>query len=105
MKKANKMRERPNFRLKPVLRKTAKGGKKRQTSATALLSAKTTPTWGGKCEISGFGAWDAVGRNGPRLLCRIEGENSGEASVDLVISEKRVSEDDSCVSECYKPGE
>lgn len=44
MKKANKIRDKPNFLLTPVLRKTAKGGKNRHMTATARLSSKSLLT-------------------------------------------------------------
>ena len=42
-KKAKRIRERPNFLLKPVFQKTAKGGSRRQTSASARLSVSKAP--------------------------------------------------------------
>ena len=70
MKKANKMRDKPNFLLAPVLRKTAKGGKNKQTTATARLSSNTRLICAGKMALSGFEdvATVAEGRRGPRLV-------------------------------------
>lgn len=86
MKKANKRRDNPNFLLTPALRKTAKGGKTRQTSATTLLSSKSLLTWTGKIVLSWLTGWEVTeGRKGPCWLWRIEGENSGELSVDFIV--------------------